>query len=278
MRVVLEIRRFQPERTPAPYIDRFELDVDPESRLLDALVHIQRRIDPTLAMRRSCGHGVCGSDAMMIDGKERLACKTLIRDIVPKEGAAGPEGGSPVITVAPLRNLPVLRDLVVDQGIFFENYRSVKPYFIEPPESPPSPSAEAHASAPSPAPAPARARASADETRERLQTPDARAKIDEATDCILCLACYSACPIIREKNPRFIGPAAIVQAYRFQEDSRDAGFDDRRPALDRPDGVWPCESRFECTRVCPRGIRVTWHINQTKRRLTAARGSAPSGK
>jgi len=237
MKIVLKILRFQPDKAAEPYFEKFEVEADPGSRLLDALVHIQRRIDPTLALRKSCGHGVCGSDAMVINGKERLACKTLVKD------AAGGEGAE--VTIEPLRSLPVLRDLIVKQDRFFETYRSVKPFLIEGDEPP---------------------------ERERLQSPDEHRKIDEATDCILCAACYSACPVVQTVNPEFIGPAAVVQAFRFQEDSRDRGFEERLAVLDRPNGVWPCENRFECTRVCPRGIKVTKHINLTKKHITEFRG------
>ena len=237
MRAVLKILRFQPETSPEPRFERFDVDADPQSRVLDALVLIQRRVDPTLALRKSCAHGVCGSDAMVINGRERLACKTLIRDVAPEAGAE--------VTIEPLRTLPVIRDLVVDQGRFFEGYRAVKPFLVE-------------GEAPT-------------DGRERLQVPEDHRRIDEATDCILCAACVSACPVVRIVNPRFLGPAAIVQACRFQEDSRDRGFEARLEALDRPDGVWPCESRFECTRVCPRGIKVTKLINLTKRRITEFR-------
>jgi succinate dehydrogenase / fumarate reductase iron-sulfur subunit len=136
--------------------------------------------------------------------------------------------------------MPVEKDLMVDQRPFFAHYRTIKPYL-----SSPEPAAG----------------------RERLQTPEERSRIDDPTKCILCAACYSACPVRQEKNAAFIGPAAIVQAARFNEDSRDRGFEERLAALDDPNGVWPCESLFECTRVCPRGIKVTWLINLTKKRI-----------
>jgi len=233
MNVVLEIRRSRPEARSRTWFERFEVAAGPADRLLDVLLDIGRRIDPTFVFRKSCGHGVCGSDAMIINGRERLACQTLVRDVAGE--------GRPAVIIEPLRNLAVLRDLAVDQGPFFERYREVKPYFIAPDAGPAG--------------------------RERIQTPDERKAFDEATNCILCAACFSACPVVTEVNPRFLGPAAIVQASRFLEDSRDLGFEDRRAALDDPDGVWPCENRFACTRVCPRAIKVTKLINVTKRRL-----------
>ena len=241
MKLVLDILRFQPESTGGARVQRFETEADPGDRLLDVLVAIQRRIDPTLAFRKSCGHGVCGSDAMLINGRERLACKTLVKDVAAE--------GGPAVTVAPLRNLETVRDLIVAEEPFFERYRAAKPYLIAPDAGP--------------------------EGRERSQTPEERGAFDDATNCILCAACFSACPVVREVNPRFIGPAAIVQASRFLEDSRDRGLGDRLAALDHPDGVWPCENRFECTRVCPRGIKVTKLINLTKRDITLFKGAKP---
>jgi succinate dehydrogenase / fumarate reductase iron-sulfur subunit len=237
MKIVLEILRHPAGTGPG----RFEIEARPDERLLDVLVRIARRVDPTLGFRKSCGHGVCGSDAMVINGRERLACKTLVKEVAPE--------GGPAVTVEPLRTLEVRRDLIVEQEPFFRRYRGVKPYLI----------------APGPAVGP----------RERLQSPEERAAIDDATNCILCAACFSACPVVREVNPRFLGPAAIVQASRFLEDSRDRGFEDRLGPLDRPDGVWPCENRYKCTRVCPRGIQVTKLINLTKRRITEFKRNKP---
>ncbi len=243
MKVVLRIRRFQPERDAEPRSEDFEVEIDPQSRVLDALIFIERRLDPTLTFRRSCGHGVCGSDAMVINGKERLACKTLVKDVAKADGD--------IVSVEPLRCLEPKRDLVVDEGPFFELYRSVKPYLV------------------------AEEQARAD--GERRQSPAERKVIDETTNCILCASCYSSCPVVQGINPRFIGPAAIVQAFRFDEDSRDKGFAGRLPALDRPDGIWACENKFECTRVCPRDIRVTWHINALKRHIDRTKASSVTG-
>jgi succinate dehydrogenase / fumarate reductase iron-sulfur subunit len=234
MKIFLRIQRFNPEKDNKPSFQQYAVDVDPTERLLDALIKVKDEKDPSLGFRKSCAHGVCGSDAMVINGKERLACKTLIKDVAENEGDT--------VTIEPLRTLPLQRDLLVDQTAFFKNYRKVKPYLINP-ESVPE--------------------------KERIQSPERRREFDEATKCILCAACYSACPVIQEINPGFIGPAAVVQAARFIDDDRDRGFAERLPELDYPDGIWPCESRFECTRVCPRSIKVTKLINQTKRKITA---------
>jgi succinate dehydrogenase / fumarate reductase iron-sulfur subunit len=244
MIVALEIRRHLPGLRPAG-LERFEVEVRPDERLLDVLVRIQRQLDPTLVFRKSCGHGVCGSDAMVVNGRERLACQTLVREVAT--------GDRPTVSIEPLRNFAVRRDLVVDLEPFFDRYREVKPYLI----APAFPGGESSGG------------------RERLQSPDERRAIDDATKCILCAACFSACPVVGEVNPRFLGPAAIVQASRFLEDSRDRGLGARRPSLDRPDGVWPCENRFECTKACPRGIKVTKLINLTKRRLARSGTGKP---
>jgi succinate dehydrogenase / fumarate reductase iron-sulfur subunit len=168
---------------------------------------------------------------MRINGQERLACKTLIQDVVTAE--------SKTIRLEPLRGFPVEKDLMVDQQMFFERYRAVKPFLIN--EEPVN-------------------------QKERIQSQEERAAFDDATNCILCSACYSACPVF-ESNRDFLGPAAIVQASRFMDDSRDHGFLDRLPVLDDPNGVWPCNNHFECTRNCPREIKITKRINETKRRI-----------
>ena len=232
MKIYLHIQRFNPEKDKEPAFQKYAVEVDPTDRLLDALMKIKNCQDPSLGFRKSCAHGVCGSDAMVINGKERLACKTLIKDVAEKDGAT--------VKVEPLRNLPVQRDLMVNQSSFFQNYRKVKPYQINP-----EPVQE----------------------KERIQAPEKRKKFDDATKCILCAACFSACPVKQEKNPEFLGPAAVVQASRFIDDDRDKGFEERLPELDYPNGIWPCENRFECTRVCPRNIKVTKLINLTKRKI-----------
>jgi succinate dehydrogenase / fumarate reductase iron-sulfur subunit len=232
MRVTFEIQRFDPERDPAPHAEAYELELESESKVLDGLVHIKTYIDGSLGFRRSCAHGICGSDAMLIDGRERLACKTLLRELGASEGSR--------IRIGPLKGLPVQRDLMVDQAKFFEAYRAVKPFLINDEKV---------------------------EGKERRQSQEEREAIDDPTKCILCGSCYSACPIVQEKNPAFIGPAAVLNAARFVFDSRDRGLGERLPVLDRPDGVWACESKFRCTEVCPRGIKVTKSINLTKRRI-----------
>jgi len=233
MQLTLVIKRYNPETDSEAYDQSFAVTAEPTDRLLDVLMHIKQHEDGSLSFRKSCAHGVCGSDAMRINGKDCLACKTLVRDVADAEGAR--------VTIEPLRYFPIQRDLIVDQTGFFDKYKSGKPYLIN------------HESV---------------AEKERIQSPGDRKAFDDPTNCILCSACFSACPIPAE-NPRFLGPAAIVQAARFNKDSRDQGFEARLPELNDPDGVWPCQNHFECTRACPRGIKITKLINETKRQIKA---------
>ena len=231
MNVTLRIQRFNPAKDTEPYFQEFPVEVSPNERLLDALMVIKRFQDGSLGFRKSCAHGVCGSDAMRINGIDGLACKTLIKDIAEAEGA--------VITIEPLRHMPVQRDLIVDQTDFFGKYRKVKPFLMN---------------------------EETVEEKERLQSQEERLQFDDTTNCILCASCYSACPIPAE-NSQFIGPAAIVQGFRFLADSRDLATEERLNILGHADGVWPCENHFKCTRCCPRSIAITKRINQTKRMI-----------
>ena len=231
MKIILKIQRYNPETDEAPYFQEYSVEADPNERLLDALMQVKRFQDGSLGFRKSCAHGVCGSDAMRINGKDGLACKTLIKELADRDGDT--------VTVEPLRYLPVQRDLIVDQNDFFNKYRSVRPYLIND-----EPVAE----------------------KERPQSQEERMQFDDTTNCILCASCYSACPVL-EDNTAFLGPAAIAQAYRFNADTRDRGFEARLEVLDREDGVWPCQNHFKCTQSCPRSILITKRINQTKRML-----------
>jgi succinate dehydrogenase / fumarate reductase iron-sulfur subunit len=240
MEIILKIKRYNPDSDEAPYFQEFTVEVDPNHRLLDALMHVKRFQDGSLCFRKSCAHGVCGSDAMRINGKDGLACKTLVKDVAAEDGDT--------VTVEPLRHLPVQRDLIVDQQAFFRKYRSVKPFLIND-----EPVAE----------------------KERLQSQQERLLFDDTTNCILCASCYSACPVLTD-NPVFLGPAAIAQAYRFLADSRDRGLEERLDVLDHPNGVWPCQNHFKCTQSCPRSILITKRINQTKR-MIEKRGEKSTG-
>lgn len=237
MKIILKIERFNRESDKEPEFKEYTVDVAPTDRLLDALVQVKQYQDGTLGFRKSCAHGVCGSDAMRINGKDGLACKTLIQDVATADGET--------IEIRPLKHLPVQRDLIVDQDAFFKHYRTIQPFLIN---NEPAPE------------------------KERLQSPEDRKSFDDATNCILCASCFSACPIL-DHNPDFLGPAALAQAYRFIADSRDKGFDERLPKLDHPQGVWACKNHFECTKSCPRQIKITKRINQTKQRIKAYRES-----
>ncbi len=234
MRVQLKIQRYNPDKDARPHWQTFLLtDVQPAERVLDLLKYVKGHVDGTLTFRHSCAHGVCGSDAMRINGMNRLACKTLVQTL------ARP-GVEPVaITVQPLLGLPVVKDLVVDMEPFFEHFKSVKPFFISD-EQPPE--------------------------RERLQSPAERAIIDDGTKCIMCACCTTSCPSFWA-NGRYIGPAAIVQAHRFVFDSRDTAAGERLEVLDDLMGVWRCRTVYNCTECCPREIEVTRLIGEVKLRL-----------
>ncbi|HEX6262722.1 MAG TPA: succinate dehydrogenase iron-sulfur subunit [Actinomycetota bacterium] len=223
----VKIRRFNPEVSAEPWWDTFTLDAEPSDRLLDALHEIKWRQDGTLALRRSCAHGICGSDAMLINGHNALACKVLVRDVAPN------------VTVEPIRGLPVLKDLIVDMEPFFAQYRSVLPYLINESGAP---------------------------ERERLQSQEERERFDDTTKCILCAACTTACPVYWGDDG-YVGPAAIVNAHRFIFDSRDEAARERLRILGEKSGVFRCRTIFNCTEDCPRGIKVTKAIQEVKRAI-----------
>jgi succinate dehydrogenase / fumarate reductase iron-sulfur subunit len=232
--VILKIRRFDPERDEEPHWERYEVPVEPGDRLLDALHWVKWNLDGSLTFRRSCAHGVCGSDAMRVNGANRLACKVLVKDLAVPGGE---------ISVEPIKGLPVNKDLLVDMDPFFESYRAVQPWLITDDHEP---------------------------TRERLQSPADRERFDDTTKCILCAACTSACPVFWS-NGDYFGPAAIVNAHRFIFDSRDSGADERFEILSDRDGVWRCRTTFNCSEACPRGIKVTQAIQEVRRALIARR-------
>jgi len=228
MNIILKIQRYNPDTDNEPYVQEYTVDVDPNERLLDALMKVKRFQDGSLGFRKSCAHGVCGSDAMRINGRDGLACKTLVKEVAGKDGDT--------VTVEPLRHLPVQRDLIVNQDEFFKKYRSVKPFLINDEKV---------------------------DRQERLQSQEERLAFDDATNCILCGACYSACPVLDNK-PNFIGPAASAQAFRFIADSRDRAKEDRLQMLHTSEGVWACDTHFKCTESCPRSILITKRITETK--------------
>ena len=238
MQVNMRIRRFNPEKDTKPYWGEYTInDVNPNDSVLDALHRVKWEQDGTLTLRRSCAHGVCGSDAMRINGANMLACKTLVSRL-------GKEGSSSVkIQIEPILGLKVIKDLVVDMEPFFDNYKSVKPYFINNSAVP-------------------------ENGRERLQTQEDRARFDDTTKCILCAACTTSCPSFWA-DERYVGPAAIVQAHRFIFDTRDEGYEDRLEVVGDSFGVWKCRTNFNCTNACPREIEVTKAIAEVKNVLVS---------
>jgi succinate dehydrogenase / fumarate reductase iron-sulfur subunit len=192
--------------------------------LLDALIQI-KALDDTLSMRKSCREGVCGSDAMNINGKNGLACMT------PLEGIKQP------VVLRPLPGLPVVRDLVVDMEQFFAHYNSIKPYLIN--NDPPP-------------------------VTERLQSPEDRAKLDGLYECILCGACTASCPSFWWNPDKFVGPAGLMQAYRFISDSRDQAQEERLENLEDPYRLYRCHNIMNCVDVCPKGLNPSKAINEIK--------------
>ncbi|HLU82405.1 MAG TPA: succinate dehydrogenase iron-sulfur subunit [Trueperaceae bacterium] len=227
MNITVRVKRFDPETDKKAHWQEYKLDVDQNERVLDVLNEIKWEQSGSLAFRRSCAHGICGSDAMVINGTNRLACKVLVKDL------------GDTITVEPIRGLPVLKDLIVDMEPFFDSYKSVLPYFINDEQAPSS---------------------------ERLQSPEDREIFDATTKCILCAACTTSCPVFWT-NGRYIGPAAIVNAHRFIFDSRDRGSSQRLEVLNGLNGLWRCRTAYNCTEACPRGIPVTQSIEEVKREL-----------
>ncbi len=231
MQVTLRIRRFNPEVDSRPHDETYTVEAEPTDRVLDLLTVVKGYQDGTLAYRRSCGHGVCGSDAMRVNGVNRLACKVLVKELGDH------------ITVEPLLGLRVIKDLIVDMEPFFEHYRAVKPYLVNEEPEPP---------------------------RERLQTPEQRERYDDTTKCILCAACTTSCPSFWGSDA-YVGPAAIVQAHRFIFDSRDRAAGERLEILNQQMGVWRCHDIFNCTRACPRDIQITKAIAEVKMAITTGK-------
>ncbi len=227
MRVTLKIKRFNPEKDKEPWWGEYTVDAEPMDRLLDALNRVKWHIDGSLTFRRSCAHGICGSDVMLINGLNRLACKTLLKDLGER------------VTLEPMRGFRVIKDLLVDMDMFFAKYRSVKPWLIT---------------------------YTALTEKEMLQSPEEREKFDDTTKCILCGSCTTSCPSFWA-NEDYLGPAAIVNAHRFLFDSRDEGATERTQTLNSVDGVWRCRTVFNCVEACPRDINVTRAIGEVKKLL-----------
>ena len=229
--ITVKILRYDPEKDQEPKFQTFQVkQVDKKDRVLDVLNKIKWEMDGSLTFRRSCAHGVCGSDGMKINGQNTIACQLLLQDIgnLDKE-----------IVIEPLPSLPVIRDLVVDMTDFFKKFELIKPYLIA---------------------------KEAPVEKERYQSQEDAELVLESTICILCGCCSASCPS-SWKNPNYLGPASLLKAYRFVFDSRDDAQDERLDLIDNADGIWRCHSVFNCVEACPKEIDITRHMSALKKRV-----------
>lgn len=224
-----KVYRYNPEQDKKPYVKEYELDnIEPGTMLLAALLRIKDEQDESLSFRRSCGEGVCGSDGMNINGINGLACITSTDDLKQP------------IEIKPLPGLPVIRDLIIDMDQFYKQYRAVKPYLIV---NDPMPEVELK------------------------QTPKQREQIDGLYECVLCGCCTTACPSFWWNPDKFLGPAALLQAARFIEDSRDQSFEQRLEELEGPFKLFRCRTIMNCVQVCPKGLNPTKAIGRIKSKM-----------
>ena len=227
----ISLYRYDPDTDESPRMDELELDL-PEGRdlmVLDVLERLKAE-DPSIAYRRSCREGVCGSDGVNMNGRNGLACTTPVSEAAPRGK----------LTLRPLPGLPVVRDLVVDMKPFYRQYEKIKPWLMN--ETPPP-------------------------AKERLQTPEDRAKLDGLYECILCACCSTACPSFWWNPDKFVGPAGLLQAYRFLADSRDTATAERLEALEDPFSVFRCRGIMNCVNVCPKGLNPTRAIGKIRTML-----------
>ncbi len=206
MQLEIRILRYNKEWSNRSHWDVFEVEAEPDDRILDVLQEIRSNHDGSLAYRKSCAHGVCGSDAMIINGENQLACQVLVKEV------------SSPIKIEPIRGLPVLKDLIVDMNDFFDSYKKILPFLIS--DEP-------------------------DSNRERLQSQEDVDRIEDTTKCILCAACTTSCPVFWTSDS-FIGPASLVNAHRFIFDSRDKGNKQRLEILKDVNGAFRCRTAFNC--------------------------------
>ena len=221
----LSVYRYDPDKDSAPRMQDYELALEPSDRmLLDALARIKSQ-DDSLSYRRSCREGVCGSDAMNINGKNGLACITKLADLPDR------------VTLRPLPGLPVIRDLIVDMTQFFKQYHSIRPYLINDEPAP---------------------------ERERLQSPEDREELNGLYECILCACCSTSCPSFWWNPDKFVGPAGLLQAYRFIADTRDLATSERLDNLEDPYRLFRCHTIMNCVDVCPKNLNPTRAIGKIK--------------
>lgn len=228
--LTLSIYRYNPETDSEPYMKDYELDTGGRDLMVLDALELLKAEDPTLSYRRSCREGVCGSDGLNMGGKNGLACITPISQVE--------KGGK--LVIRPLPGLPVIRDLVVDMGQFYAQYERIKPYLIND----------------TPAPA-----------IERLQSPEERSKLDGLYECILCACCSTSCPSFWWNPDKFVGPAGLLQAYRFIADSRDTATEERLADLEDPFSVFRCHGIQNCVAVCPKGLNPTRAIGHIRNLL-----------
>jgi succinate dehydrogenase / fumarate reductase iron-sulfur subunit len=222
------IYRYNPEKDDKPYMQDYEVTLQHSDRmLLDAILRI-KAMDDSLGLRKSCREGVCGSDGMNINGRNGLACITPLKDL--KE---------PVV-LRPLPGLPVIRDLIVDMSQFFKQYNSIKPYLIN--DNPPP-------------------------QKERLQSPEDREELNGLYECVLCACCSTSCPSFWWNPDKFVGPAALLQAYRFIADTRDDATSERLDNLEDPYRLFRCHTIMNCADVCPKGLNPTEAIGKIKEQM-----------
>lgn len=229
----VSVYRYNPETDKEPYMQDYQVDTGGKDLMVLDVMELLKAQDPTLAFRRSCREGVCGSDGVNINGKNGLACITSVSQAI--------KGGTKLI-LRPLPGLPVIRDLVIDMSLFYKQYEKVRPYLIND----------------TPAPA-----------IERLQSPEDRAHLDGLYECILCACCSTSCPSFWWNPDRFIGPSGLLQAYRFLIDSRDTATEERLAALDDPFSVFRCHGIQNCVSVCPKGLNPTKAIGHIRNMLLA---------
>jgi succinate dehydrogenase / fumarate reductase iron-sulfur subunit len=228
--LTVSLYRYNPDTDKAPYMQDVQVDTGGKDLMVLDVLELLKAQDPSLAYRRSCREGVCGSDGMNMNGKNGLACITALSETVKNNK----------LVLRPLPGLPVIRDLVVDMTIFYKQYEKVKPFLINN----------------EPAPA-----------IERRQSPEEREKLDGLYECILCACCSTSCPSFWWNPDRFIGPAGLLQAYRFLADSRDTATDDRLANLDDPFSVFRCRGIMNCVSVCPKGLNPTRAIGHIREML-----------
>lgn len=228
----VSIYRYDPEKDSEPYMKDYEVDTGGKDIMILDVLALVKEQDPTLAYRRACREGVCGSDGMNMNGNNGLACITPISELVKSQ--------TKKLVLRPLPGLPVVRDLVVDMAQFYKQYHKIKPYLIND----------------TPAPA-----------TERIQSPEDREKLDGLYECILCACCSTSCPSFWWNPDKFIGPAGLLQSYRFLIDSRDEGADERLADLDDPFSLFRCRGIMNCVNVCPKGLNPTRAIGHIRKMM-----------